>query len=370
MKVLWERWRSDERGQSVVLVALLLTVLMAGMALAIDVGRAYSLRVHAQNAADAAALAGAEYLPDEATATTWAVDTAAANGFTLDPATQVVFSCAGPSCAADATPPVNQIQVTIQKTISNYFAPVIGFPTTTITVESTALANTTMPSFAPMPNGAYYGGLMPWGLCEASLPPPTPTVSPYTTTYSMNPTDDPTLTMKEGSSGTSATDICNGSGNFAPVDLDYNKSGGCVSGSKQYEHDIAFGSPTEHYVGDQLCTETGNLVGGTDSGLAQLLSNCQQATGTTCGMIGIIVPIITGQENGKSQVTIVGFTLAVLYGSTITSITSNDNTFNAQVAAYYLPPNPTAAGDCNPATQSLPCPPPASWDTTQGLLTQ
>jgi hypothetical protein len=42
-------------------------------------------------------------------------------------------------------------------------------------------------------------------------------------------------------------------------------------------------------------------------------------------------------------VTIAGFSLAVLHSSTITSLTSSDNTFGAQVAAYFLPPNPPAA---------------------------
>lgn len=49
----------EERGQSIVLVALWLTVLMGFAAIAVDVGRFYAERRYLQNAADAAALAAA-----------------------------------------------------------------------------------------------------------------------------------------------------------------------------------------------------------------------------------------------------------------------------------------------------------------------
>src|SRR5579859_3186445 len=49
----------QERGQSAVLVALLLVALMGMLALAIDGGYALFMRRQAQNAADAGALAGA-----------------------------------------------------------------------------------------------------------------------------------------------------------------------------------------------------------------------------------------------------------------------------------------------------------------------
>lgn len=53
-------WIEDKRsGQTLVLVALLMVVLLGFVALAIDVGNIYSVRRHMQNAADAGALAGA-----------------------------------------------------------------------------------------------------------------------------------------------------------------------------------------------------------------------------------------------------------------------------------------------------------------------
>jgi len=52
----------DERGQAVVIVALALVALLLAVGLAIDGGRLYSTRRQAQNAADAAALAGTRVL--------------------------------------------------------------------------------------------------------------------------------------------------------------------------------------------------------------------------------------------------------------------------------------------------------------------
>ncbi len=57
-----QRNNHNEHGQSVVLVALGLAVLMAFMALAVDGGNVYAQRRQAQNAADAAAYAGGERL--------------------------------------------------------------------------------------------------------------------------------------------------------------------------------------------------------------------------------------------------------------------------------------------------------------------
>lgn len=59
----------SERGQSIVLIAIFMVVLIGILALAIDGGLGYSNRRQAQNAADAAALAGADALCDGDTAT-------------------------------------------------------------------------------------------------------------------------------------------------------------------------------------------------------------------------------------------------------------------------------------------------------------
>lgn len=64
-----------ESGQSIVLIAILLTVLCSFVALSVDLGLVYMERSNLQTAADAAALAGAKDLPNATTAKNTAVFT-------------------------------------------------------------------------------------------------------------------------------------------------------------------------------------------------------------------------------------------------------------------------------------------------------
>lgn len=81
---------SHDRGQILVLFAMSITVLLIVAALAFDVGLMLVERRDQQNAADAAALAGARYiLSDPARAAAEAYATAAKNGYTDGPSTNV-----------------------------------------------------------------------------------------------------------------------------------------------------------------------------------------------------------------------------------------------------------------------------------------
>lgn len=83
MKSPWMRWVRDESGQVLVLFALLITVIFGFAALAIDVGGMVVEKSKVQNAADAAALAAAQDLPEtetgvvNQTATTYAEENGA-----------------------------------------------------------------------------------------------------------------------------------------------------------------------------------------------------------------------------------------------------------------------------------------------------
>jgi hypothetical protein len=79
----WRRRSADERGFVLVMTAIVLTVLMTMAAFAVDIGAWYSRAAHVQRAADAAALAGVVYMPQNlARAQAVALETAAKNGFT------------------------------------------------------------------------------------------------------------------------------------------------------------------------------------------------------------------------------------------------------------------------------------------------
>lgn len=81
------------RGQAMVLMVLLMTVIATGGALAVDVGTAYVFRERTGFVLEAAALAAAAHLPDTAAARAAAVNVAGLNG--LDPARVVVTTSYG-----------------------------------------------------------------------------------------------------------------------------------------------------------------------------------------------------------------------------------------------------------------------------------
>ena len=70
----------SQRGQSMVMALLFLTVLLGMAAAVIDVGAWYRAHRQTQSTADATALAGAQELPDPTTAKNLALDYASRNG--------------------------------------------------------------------------------------------------------------------------------------------------------------------------------------------------------------------------------------------------------------------------------------------------
>lgn len=114
------------RGQVLALFALSLLAIMAIAALAFDSGMVLLQLRDQQNASDAAALAGARFLPDDPTAArAAALDIAAANGFvdTVDAATVVVNipPASGPNAGQDGF-----VEVLIGSTRPSIFAVFVG----------------------------------------------------------------------------------------------------------------------------------------------------------------------------------------------------------------------------------------------------
>jgi hypothetical protein len=129
-----------ESGAVAIIVGLMLPVLLGFAGLALDLGHWYLTGNQEQKAADAAALAGAVYLPgDPATAISTAKDYAARNGYTADVDTVVT--------PARETNPV-QLRVTIVHTVDNYFTALFGMP-------RTAISRTAVAEFqGPVPMGS------------------------------------------------------------------------------------------------------------------------------------------------------------------------------------------------------------------------
>ncbi|MGE5422130.1 MAG: pilus assembly protein TadG-related protein, partial [Ignavibacteriales bacterium] len=119
---------SNERGTSVVLVALLSTALIGMSALVVDVGRMYHTYSQMRVACDAAALAGANQLPDMSAAYDFALTYARANGLT--------------SSEVTITPNYNgddkKIEVRCARPITFILAPILGFNNKTLHARAVA----------------------------------------------------------------------------------------------------------------------------------------------------------------------------------------------------------------------------------------
>jgi Putative Flp pilus-assembly TadE/G-like/von Willebrand factor type A domain len=133
--------RNDERGQVFVFVALAMAVLIAFVGLAIDVGYAYYTSRALQASADAAALAGAQDLPDtdqaSAVARAYAGGDGGKNARANIPGVQTDVSTrclkSAPGCQ-----PANAIVVTQSATVPTIFARVVGIDSFTVHSRATA----------------------------------------------------------------------------------------------------------------------------------------------------------------------------------------------------------------------------------------
>jgi Flp pilus assembly protein TadG len=125
--MLWRRRRA-ERGAVAVAVAILLPVIIGLAGLVIDVGSWYLTRAQLQNAADAAALAGAQDLPNSPSSATAAAQTLAADNVS--------------GATITAVTPYNgdssEIQVTVSKRGSVLLASILGISGPTITASAVA----------------------------------------------------------------------------------------------------------------------------------------------------------------------------------------------------------------------------------------
>jgi hypothetical protein len=152
--------RGPERGQSLVVMALMLVVLLGGVALILDIGIGYYYNARAERAAAAGALAGVVFMPNQygpccggSDAVDRAVGEVRRNGFASGPPASV----GGHYVATDApsqvtvtvarTSSAQQLQVTVAQNVPAPLLPIYGI--STIRVSRTATAG----YLAPIPLG-------------------------------------------------------------------------------------------------------------------------------------------------------------------------------------------------------------------------
>ncbi len=139
---------NNNRGQSLVLYVISLTVILGTMALAFDLGRGFLLRARMQHAADSAALAGVRELPYYSLAASAALDYAARNGFTDGDGSIVVTAYPHPTIS-------NRYVVDVTASSANFLAPVIGSNFLSVSVSAVAEFNAYLP--IDITGGGEYG---------------------------------------------------------------------------------------------------------------------------------------------------------------------------------------------------------------------
>jgi Flp pilus assembly protein TadG len=137
----------EEDGQALVLIALTLVVLFGISALVLDVGRAYVVKRHLQASADAAALAGAQELPDPSAATSFAQSYSGNPGAkNADNHLPPVSTTVTTKCLSKTTcNPVNALVVEETTFVPTLFAKVLGINGFTIKARATALMGQGVP---------------------------------------------------------------------------------------------------------------------------------------------------------------------------------------------------------------------------------
>ncbi|MGQ9832863.1 MAG: pilus assembly protein TadG-related protein [Candidatus Villigracilaceae bacterium] len=133
--------RLYEGGQALVIIVFGIVGLIGLTALAIDGGRAFAERRHAQNAADTAALAAAlkKARGDSANWQNAGFERAAENGYNNDGVNNVV-TVISPPTEGPYTGNSEYIQVIIVSHLPTYFAPIIGIDQITNRVQAVARA--------------------------------------------------------------------------------------------------------------------------------------------------------------------------------------------------------------------------------------
>ncbi len=248
-----------QEGTATILVTIAITALLGFTALVTDVGIMYINRHQLINAVDAAALAGIQDLPNDATN---AVNTA--NLYAQENGVDV----------ANLTVTVennNKITVKVQREAALFFAKLLGHQKKDVSAEATALvASVTSVT-----------GAVPFGIERQEFV--------YGQLY----------TLKEGGGDGS-------NGNYGAIAL-----GG--TGSSNYEERLKYGYNEKLTVGSWIPTETGNMSNPTIRGVQYRINECSHCPYCTydhfvrgCPRY-MLIPVIDYFDNGRSDVQIVGF---------------------------------------------------------------
>jgi Flp pilus assembly protein TadG len=254
--------RRSPRGQVLVIFALALVAIVAGVGLVIDGGFAFAQRRSEQNAADLAALAGANALLNGKDATAAALTAAEENG----------YEDGVGGTEVDVAVTATTVQVDVLAPHSNYFAGVVGQPTWDVSVTATALAG--------IPTS--FVGVAPFILSQEAFDPISGLpFEPYT-----NPVD---FTKTTGSGSDAPLTVLNmawtnlGTGNVSSADVK-----NALDGTAPVNADLIL----NQYVGQEN--------NGVHNTLFDTNSPAQPSVNTTLAGLDVAVPIVGPPIDGET----------------------------------------------------------------------
>lgn len=311
MKKLVCRLIKEERGNVLVLVALLMFVFIGITAVAIDGGRLYMEKSILQKAADAGALAGAQELPG---------NSISAEAIAKDVATQNNALASTVQIDSNAM----WIRVTTNSTVDLTFGKIFGY--STVPVKATAKVE-----LNPLTSGT---GVIPIGIDMAKY----------------EDWKECTTVVLKISNPSEETDKCTGSdfgaGNTGPLQITGN-------GGNIYREDLKYGAKREVLIGEILETETGGKAGPTKQAVNYRKKACSDTdydpNNPDCERI-VILPVYEihswQNKNKVKDVRVVGFATFFILGEP--DAKDEDESKNgAEVKGKFI--EFTASGDSSPS---------------------
>ena len=300
-----------EQGQVLYMFITGLVVLLGLVGMSVDVGSMVFTRTDLQKAADAAAFAASQDLPNTGAAQTAAENYVAINAGG-DASADVTFQQVGIS--------VDTVTVETQKRVNFHFLKVLGMDGTDVSAKATV-------QIASYAGG---NGLVPFGLVASN---DSNSTLLQNSCFNGWQNGEPTFkqnmacTMKFGAGS-------NSGGDFGALSLD-------SSGGSTYRDNIGKGSSSAYRKGDKVPSETGNMNGPTKQGIDDRLalprpSGCQtdvktdvleystNASGETVVSVReecmhhpkiILIPVVD-QINNPQLSTILGFAFMWLESTT------------------------------------------------------
>ncbi|MFB4167738.1 pilus assembly protein TadG-related protein [Virgibacillus sp. JSM 102003] len=255
-----KRFKKNEQGNAIVLVALALGGLLLIVGLVIDGGHLFMTKSHLQKTANAAALSGAQEIPNSDADVNDVVDRIIEEHGETGTQNQVNLKVE------------HQLEVELSKDVPLFFSKLFGIEKVPIHVNAKAALN-------PM---AKAKGAVPLGIDESIE-------LNYGETYS--------LKVDAGDSE---------AGNFGVLALD-------GPGARLYSESLTYGYDENLEVGDIIDTQTGNIAGKTRDAINYRIDNCPYPDGEyehrDCSrvMLVLVYQPYNHTSNQMKQVKITGF---------------------------------------------------------------